>query len=278
MNALIAAELFKLRRRRMTWILAATVVVLCGAVYALLFATVAASSSAPGDETISDLERALAFDNVITFGDAIAFRVATMMTIILAGTMAAGEFGWRTVLTGVTRAGDRRRLVLAKVAALAIAAAAAIALAFGAIVATDLAGNIARTESAHASATFPAHLALAVGRGWLLAVVYVALTVAIAFATRSTAAAIAVPLGILLLEPFGAAALGAIGGPIASLRHLTLSYNVDGVLAANGPVRGTSESLDGYPPEWRSAALLMGLIAILVVATVRSFVRRDLTE
>lgn len=276
MRTLVTAELFKLRRRRMSWILAVAIVGLVAAVYALLFVT--ASASTTEDEVLSNLERALGFDNVITFGDAIAFRVATIMVIILAGTLAAGEFGWRTILTGVTWAGDRRGLVLARVAALAIAAAAAVMLAFGALVVADLVGNLARGNSVRADATFPVDLALAVGRGWLLAAVYVAMTVAIAFATRSTAAAIAIPLGVLLLEPFGAAVLDAFGGPFGAMRNFTLSHNVDGILAANGAVQGTGETLDGYPPEWRSAGVLVTVATVLVLVTIRSFARRDLTE
>lgn len=278
MRALIAAELFKIRHRRMTWLLAATIVVLCAAVYALLFAAAANPPGGAGSEATSKLERALAFDNVITFGDAIAFRLATMAAIILAGAMAAGEFGWRTVLTGVTWAGDRRRLALARISALVVAAGVAVALAFGTVVAADGIGNAARGTGVDAGTELPLDLLLAVSRGWLLAAVYVVLAVAIAFATRSTAAAVTLTLGVLFLEPFGAAVLDAFGGPVAAAQHATLSYNVDGVLAANGAVRGTGEALDGYPPEWRAATVLLLVISLIVIATVRSFERRDLTD
>jgi hypothetical protein len=60
--------------------------------------------------------------------------------------------------------------------------------------------------------------------------------VTVAVLTRSTAAAVALPLFVLLMEPL-AAALHALGGLLDVAAEFTLTRNIDAVLAADGPVR-----------------------------------------
>ena len=96
--------------------------------------------------------------------------------------------------------------------------------------------------------------------------------------TRSAAAAIAIPLGVLLLEPLGAAGLAAIGGIADLAANFTLSHNIDALLAANGSIHGVDEDLSGYPPAWRGGAFLLLFSAITAWLAARTLQRRDMDE
>jgi hypothetical protein len=119
---------------------------------------------------------------------------------------------------------------------------------------------------------------MAVPVTWAAAMVYGVIAAAIAVWTRSAAGAIAIPLGVLLLEPLGAAGLVALGGAAETIAGLTLSRNIDALLAATGPIRGTGEDLSGYPPAWRGALFLAMFCGVTSWLAIRSLGRRDFQE
>jgi ABC-type transport system involved in multi-copper enzyme maturation permease subunit len=279
MKGIISAELFKLRRRRMTWILLALGPLLVGVIYALFFASLAAGGSM-AEESRHNLETCLSFPNVIPFGDSTVFRIAAILATILAGATTAAEFGWRTIVTITFWTGDRRRLILARLAAMGAFAAVALTVGYVALLAACLAGNLARGtfDAGDIHASLVPDTVLAIARGWLLVMVYVVLAVTIATLTRSSAAAVAIPLVVLLIEPFGVALLDALGGPASMAKDLTLSHNIDGVLAADGAISGTGETLSGYPSALQAALFLAVFTMVTAWAGMTSFAKRDIRQ
>jgi ABC-type transport system involved in multi-copper enzyme maturation permease subunit len=279
MKGMIAAELFKIRRRRMAWILLAVLPLIVAVVYTLFFTSLAADGSAAEDGR-HNLEASLAFRNVVTFGDATVFRIVAILAVILGGTTTAAEFGWRTIVTLTAWSGDRRRLVLAKLAALGVCVGVALCVGYAALFAACAVGNAARGtfEAGDIRGELILDAALAAGRGWLLVMVYAVLAVTIATLTRSSAAAVAIPLVVLLIEPFGVAALDALGGPASVAREFTLSRNIDGLLASDGAVAGTNETLAGYPSALRAASFLLVFAMMTAWAGIAAFNRRDIRQ
>lgn len=276
MKAATSAELFKLSRRRMTWILLGLVVVLVAAMTALLF--LAAASGEGGDR--ADLQASLDFRNVVTFGDSTVFRAVALLAIILAGTTTSAEFHWRTVITLCIWGGNRRRLLAGRFAALGVCVAAGLVAGYVTLVGSSVAGNAARGTLVPGDVGLwvVGEALLAASRAWLLVMVYVVLAATIAILTRSTAAAVAIPLVVFLLEPFGAAAFHALGGPLDVAAEFTLTRNIDAVLAADGPVRGAEVEAGEYPSAIRGAAFLVTFSAITAWIAVRAFDRRDIEQ
>ncbi len=279
MTGMISADLFKLRRRRMTWILLALLPLVVAIVYTLFFVSLGAKGSAAEDGQ-RNLEASLAFNNVVSFGDATVFRIVAIVAVIFAGATTAAEFGWRTIVTLAAWSGDRRRLVLARLAALGVFVGLALCVGYVSLFAACAVGNAARGtfEPGDVHAGLFLDGALAASRAWLLVMVYAVLAVTVATLTRSSAAAVAIPLVVLLIEPFGVAALDALGGPASMATEFTLSRNVDGVLASDGAVAGTGESLAGYPPALRAASFLLLFVVLTGWAGIAAFSRRDLSQ
>ncbi len=274
----IASEWLKVRHRRLTWILMVLVPVVLTALYALLFVGIATADQSPGDT--AEWEARLSLDNVVTFGDAMVYRLVALFCIVLAGSVTANEFGWRTILTVTTWSGDRRSLLAGKLAVTASVALGFIALAWATVLLATMSGNALRGTLGGDGLTVAlgVDLAGAILVTWGAAVVYAVVAVALGIWTRSAAAAIAIPLGVLLLEPLGAAGLAAIGGIADLAANFTLSHNIDALLAANGSIHGVDEDLSGYPPAWRGGAFLLLFSAITAWLAARTLQRRDMDE
>lgn len=274
----LASEWLKVRHRRLTWILLALVPVVIGGLYALLFAGVASADQSPEDAAAWDAR--LSVENLLTFGDAMVYRLVALFCIILAGSMTANEFGWRTILTVTVWTGDRRSFIAGKLAVTSAVALAFVLVAWLTVATAVLIGSAARgtlTAGAFTLALVP-ELLRAIAITWAAAMVYAVIAAALAIWTRSAAGAIAIPLGILLLEPLGAAGLTALGSLGDFAANLTLSHNIDGLLTANGPVAGSGEDLSSYPSAWRGALFLVLFVGLTTLLAVRTLIRRDIRE
>ena len=278
MSALFASEWIKVRQRRLTWILLGLMPVVVAVLYALLFAGVATADQ--GSEDAAAWDARLSLDNLVPFGDAMVYRLVALFCVILAGSMTANEFGWRTILTVATWTGDRRALLAGKLAVTGAVALAFVLAAWLTVVVAVAVGGAARGTFS-AGAMIPSlvpEIFLAVAVTWAAAMVFALIAAALAIWTRSAAGAIAVPLGILLLEPLGAAGLSALGGVADLAAGFTLSHNIDGLLAANGSIEGAGEDLSAYPPAWRGGLFLVLFCGVTVLLTLRTLVRRDIRE
>lgn len=276
--AAFASEWIKVRHRRLTWVLLALVPAVISVLYAMLFASMASADQSPEDAAVWDAR--LSLSNLVTFGDAMVYRLVALFCVILAGSMTANEFGWRTILTITTWTGDRRSVLAGKLGVTAVVGFVFILAGWAAAASGVVVGNAAQgTLEADA---ITAGLGLEVVRGiavtWGAAMIYAVIAAALGIWTRSAAAAIAVPLGILVLEPLGAAALVALGGIAELAASLTLSYNIDALLAANGAIDGTPEDLSGYPAPWRGGLFLALFGVVTVFLTLRTLLRRDIRE
>jgi ABC-type transport system involved in multi-copper enzyme maturation permease subunit len=277
-NGVVRSEWLKVRRRGMMWVLLTLAPVVILILYGMMFAGTATADLKREDAAAWDAR--LSVPNLVTFGDAMVYRLVALFCIILAGSMTANEFGWRTITTFAAWTGDRRKLVAGKLIATAIVAALLIVLAWTAVVVAVLA--ITATDGRFEAKDLTLGLAGELLRGivvtWLAAMVYAVLAVAIGVWTRSAAGAIAIPLGILLLEPLGAAALTALGGVADLAANFTLSHNIDALLAADGPIRGVDEDLSDYPPPLQGLAFLLMFSAVTAALAVRTLATRDIRE
>ena len=279
MKQLVQAELFKLRKRPMTWILGGLAAALIAAVYALLVLAVQAADAAGNAST--EFRASLAFVNTVTFGDSLACRIASLMAVILVGVSTGSEYRWRTVVTTSAWTGDPRRVLFARAAAHGLVALCWLALAYGAVIASSFMANAARGSltANEVGGWVLADAALAWIRSAPVVLAYVALATCVATWSRSAAAGVAIPLAILFLEPLGAGVLREGGGLLQTVAGFTLSGNADALLAADGPVQGSQYGLpSGLPSAWRGAAALLLFSAMTAWLALRFVAHRDVTE
>lgn len=278
MRDLIAAEAFKIRKRRLPWILGVCIVGIISMLYLILLI---ALSTAPGEEEFTiELTNGLRLENTIRFGDGIVYRVVALLSLILSAVVIADEYHWRTIVMRVGFTGERVRPFLASM--IVIAAIATVGLFIGyatTIVATIVMGAARGTlEMSEMGPWLIRDTVIAVVRTLPAILVFICAAAAIAAWARSSAAGIAVPLGVLFLEPIGAAALAAAGG-LDRLSPMMLTRNVDSLLAANGEVIGTTTQLpEGLPSAWLAAVFLIGYAVFTTTMAARLVSRREIAE
>lgn len=278
MNGVVRSEWLKVRRRGMMWLLLTLAPLIMLILYGMMFAGIATADLSREDAAAWDAR--LSVPNLVTFGDAMVYRLVALFCVILAGSMTANEFGWRTITTFATWTGDRRKLVAGKLVATAIVAALLIVLAWTAVAIAVVAITAAdsRFEPKDLTLGLAGQLVRGMAVTWFAAMVYAVIAVAIGVWTRSAAGAIAIPLGILLLEPLGAAALTALGGIADLAANFTLSHNIDALLAADGSIRGVDENLSDYPPPLQGLVFLLLFSAVTAGLAVRTLAARDIRE
>ncbi len=275
---LFHAELFKIWKRQMLLVMGALTLVIIGVLYLTLGIVLASEETDVGGA--SDLEQALAFENVVPFGYRIAVsQVVSILAIILVSATVGGEYSWRTVVTMNAWVGDRARLLLARFAALWVTTLAAIlgGFLFAFVCGAILSASRGSDDSIELSVGLLGEALAGAGYVWFGMLGYVALTFAITVMTRSTAAGIGIVLAARLLEPIGVAVFDNLGGPLETVKDFGLSQNVGSIQAQTGFIDGLDDE-SGWPPVWRSFLLVGGLSAALVVVSIRLTLRRDIVE
>src|SRR5439155_10376673 len=135
----IDAELFKVVRRRMTYILFAVLTSLVLLSYTLVWLHIrnGPSHHRNGFAEWIAAKSAISFLHVTPSGLAIERFFATIICVIFAGTMAGNEFDWRTVGLVVSRGTRRWHLLLAKSLICVLFVLAAVLLGFCAAMAAS---------------------------------------------------------------------------------------------------------------------------------------------
>jgi ABC-type transport system involved in multi-copper enzyme maturation permease subunit len=276
---LTTAEFFKLTHRRMTWILAAIVIVLTGVVYTVILIRVQNGGNADRPDQLANFTQFMSVTNVVPFGYSVTQQLVTILGIVLAGAAVGSEFGWRTVLLMTAWTGARVRLVAAKLLVLALLVAAGVLVGFFASLAGSVITGLVRGSlqgSAWSGSLLP-HAIAGGARTWLAVLPYVLLAGALAMLGRSTTLGVAVGLAVLFLEHVVGPLVGLLGHPFDNLQNVFLYRNAGGLMQANGILPG-SDSTAGVPSPVHGAVVLLIYAALFVGITFLAFLHRDLTE
>jgi ABC-type transport system involved in multi-copper enzyme maturation permease subunit len=278
-------ELTKISRRTMTWVLAGILALLTAGLYLALYAVLHAAMAEPGGspQVVDALRPMLCWPQALSglLGYTGGTGLGGLMLVILAGTVTAQEFSWRTTHLWLSRGLPRPAFLLGKFAALLVAALLVVLLAV--LVGAPLTAWFTHqlTGSLSLAALNVAELALSILRTAGTILPYAGLTFLVAVLTRSTAAAIAVGLAYtLVVENLVVQLLGLAGGIWAEIARLA-----PGSLAA--ALMQTNERLVNFdfgssvetnlPGPWAAA----GGIALYTVAFVGlslwAFRRQNLT-
>ena len=126
----IRAELFKLRKRKMTWIM---IIVLAAFLCLIFFAVYGITASPPARMPQEGLET---MRNLITFPDAstmifsMAQNIGAILLTIIVASSVGNEYGWGTIRQTLIRKGIRYQYVLSKLVAFIVYALIGIVIAF----------------------------------------------------------------------------------------------------------------------------------------------------
>jgi ABC-type transport system involved in multi-copper enzyme maturation permease subunit len=281
----VDAELFKVIRRRMTYILLLAVGLLVLVSYVLLWWGIRAG---PGHRrnAVADwlaLKATMSFVSVTPYGLALERFFATIAGVIFAGSVMGNEFDWRTVGLFSAKGVRRWHFVVAKAIVSALFTVVVVVLGFlVALVAsawfTHLYGlpygamDLARLGTAVASLARTSFV--------ILPLVLLALSFGMLF--RSAGQAVGAALGVYLLEGVFTAIFDRTQGWISHVPEGLLNFNGDAVMRANGGFssEGAGPFLfgSGDAPMWRAALFLVLWATGFVAFALWRFQQRDIQE
>lgn len=287
---ILDAELLKVRRRWIPYVLLAALIFLLGV---QIFLAGYLNWRMEDDPTFRDA-------GLVTF--ALPWAIPPFLSTIqfwggillgvLAASVVATEYGWGTVRQALIRGQGRTHYLTAKLLALAILGAAgfvtAVIVAFVfSVIATRLAGQPITLEIAGGDGPSIGDIALMCGRAGYAMLPYGLLGFSLAVVGRSTTVGVTGVLLYAFVEAIVLAVLGGIGGATADARGFFPGHNVLAILAENrvGFVPGSiSLSPREFPPPPASelpdptvAALVLALYcAVFLAIAYTDFLRRDL--
>jgi len=223
---LIGAELFKLRKRKMTWILLA---VLVGIIILVNFLLLAISKVNLPTGPHGEIQNLLGLPVALPLTMSLLSSFGSVLAIILVASSMGSEYNWRTIRTAVISSESRFKLLSAKLisAAILILIGLILGLAAGflvSIITTAIGGY--KFDFSFASRTFLWNQFLQFWRTFFILIPYILLGFMFSIVGRSAMPGIAFGIGILFLESIITAFMTLAGGWIANIPDYLIAANV----------------------------------------------------
>ena len=289
MTRLIAAEFFKLRKRMMTWIVAALFVGLVILLYSILW-SISGREGTFGEHhrfTGDDLRRALFLQSAVPFSLSVVGSFGVILAVVLAAGAAGSEYSWGTVRLVATASSGRLRLISAKLLVVCglVAGGALMAVIVGVCYSAVITYTSGGASLAFVTGTFVREQIESYGRTLFVISPYVAMAFSMAVVGRSTMTGVGSAMGLALMEPLVAAMMREAGGVWESIPRFLINSNMQVILLENsvpdvlprfGPSRGDLAGRDVNSPE--EAAILLAVYGIAFIALAfYVYRRRDIT-
>lgn len=200
---LIGAELLKMRRRTMTWVLLVTLITVMALVFLVVGGIAGSFLQSAGGDFGSELPE-IPFNAVYAITGELVFGLGSLLVIIYAGGIVGGDYSWGVLRNVFSRGESRIAYALAKAAALAIAVSigAGIAFVLGELMVLGVASTARVDLGSPFSADAMADLVKALGLGLLVLFERGAIGFAVSVLLRSQVAGIVVGVVFYIAEPF----------------------------------------------------------------------------
>lgn len=291
MIRLIGAELFKLRKRSMTWILLSILIGILVLLYLLLLAISKVNLPAgPGGQQMGNLKNLLGLPTALPFAMSMLSSFGTVLAVILAANTIGNEYNWRTIRTMLISSESRFKLLGAKLisATIVILAGMVIGLAAGFIMSliTTAIGGFA-FDFSFVTGTYLWDQFLQFWRTFFVLIPYALLGFLFAITGRSAMPGISLGIGIYFLESIITTFMRLAGGWIARVPEYLLTANVNAITALNklpqgfragaGAIGAGSDLSSQNPGVGHAAIILTGYSLIFLILAFYLFRKRDVT-
>ncbi|MFZ7104331.1 MAG: ABC transporter permease, partial [Peptococcaceae bacterium] len=252
------AELFKISKRRMTWILLAVLLVLFSA---LIFFTTYES----------DYQYADVFSLIIST----AANIEILLLIILAGSSIGNEFGWGSVRQIMIKRGVREHFVLSELVSLVIIAAIGLLVCTvtGLIIVLITSGINGNMNWDFMTFSYTGEILAKFGLALLSLLPYMLLAAFFAFLGRSAIAGIGVGLVFYFLEIAVLVLISQAATWLSSLPEYGIGPNVNTLL----PFSQFSRYFESVGTELHASLVLTAYCVVFAVLSLYIFKKRDIT-
>jgi len=280
MIELIKAELYKLRKRKLTWIL---VIILAAFFCVVVFATYGITESPPDrmpEGSVEAMRSALQFPDATDMIFSTSKQIGTLLLIILVASGIGNEYGWGSVRQVLTRRGVRHHYVIAKLVTFVIAVfiGLVISLIIGFVLVLITSNLIGSINWDFITASYVGGLFRMFGWTLFSLLPYILLAFFFAFLGRSALAGIGGGLGFYFVEAIAAGILSNAGGTLAKIPHYLIGPNADALMPpiemrGEGPFASLVEAPSTL---WAAITLTIYSVALLAIS-LYLFKRRDIT-
>ncbi len=276
MTRLISAELFKLRKRSMTWVLLFVLIGIMVVFYLVLLVVSKATIPAHGSQEM------LGLPMVIPFVLSILSPFGIILSVILITSSIGTEYNWRTIRTMLICSESRFKLLGAKLIAVGILMliGMVVGLATGFIMSliTTAIGGYA-FDFSFATGGYLWDQFLQFWRTFYVLIPYVLLGFLFAVIGRSAIPGIVLGIGEFFLESMITAFMRLAGGWIAKIPNYLLTVNVNAINTLSDvppkvPVVGDSSQMPGLPHAFVTVAIYN---LVFIVLAFYLFRKRDVT-
>jgi ABC-2 type transport system permease protein len=283
---IIRAELFKLRRRGMTWILLYIMMGVMVLINLLLLAISQISLPAEALGGLADLSSMLSLSYSLPFTFSILASFGAVMAVILTASSVGNEYNWRTLRIALTSSEGRLKFLWAKLisAIVLVIIGMAACLAVGFLV--SMVTNVISGNALDFSFLTGGYLWDQFVQFWRTLFIIMPFTImGLLFAVvgRSAMPGIAVGVGLLFLEPVITPFMSMADGWVSSIPKYLFSANVNAITALNnlpgtsGPLPfggGTSTNTSSLPQAFTVLGVYM---VVFLITAFYLFKKRDVT-
>jgi len=281
----IQTELFKLRKRSLTWILLYVLIGIMIIVYLSLYAVSKSQLAQQIPQGIGQIQNLLGLPVAIPYAFSILSSLGAVLAVILIASSAGNEYNWRTIRLALISSESRLQFLGAKIISMIIVVLIGmlIGLAVGFIMSliTTAIGRYA-FDFSFSTGTYWWDQFLQFWRTFFIIMFFVFMGLLFAIVGRSAMPGIATGIGILFLEPIITALMTLAGGWVAKIPNYLFSANVNAINALNklpgnfgrgGPFTDTSQL-----PSVNHAFIVLGIYLLFFIGlTLYLFHKRDVT-
>jgi ABC-2 type transport system permease protein len=283
---LIRAELYKLRKRGMTWILLYVMVGIMILINLILFAIskISLPSRTPGE--LTNLADILNLSSSIPFSLSMLSSFGAVMAVILMASSMGNEYNWRTIRIALISSEGRLKLLWSKLISVAILVVIGMVIS---VVAGFIMSMITNTIGGHTL-----HFGFMTGgylwdqflqfwRTLFIIMTFTLMGFLFSVVGRSAMPGIAIGVGILFLEPIITSFMGLASGWVSSIPKYLFSANVEAINALNKLPGGSSGIFGGAnstkAPSVPHAFIVLALyMVVFLVVSLYLFKKRDVTS
>lgn len=263
---LLNSEIFRMVKRRQSWLLFIIATVLSALIY---FGFVIAARMNKNVEGAAEMRKSASFSGFDDFGISLSVGFFSgIMLIIVASNMMGNEFSWNTLRPLVARARSRVSLLTAKYTALVIYALVFVIALTLVVAGYFFIGALILGQDSGFTIDRFNDGAIMAGKLLYTNIPYMALAFALATVFRSNAAGIAGALGLSFIEQPVWLLLGLASKSFKELAKFGISHNAQAV-AAPGEANAAGVQ------EW---AILAGYSVLFIIISYVVFLRRDVTS
>ena len=276
----IGIELFKLRKRKMTWIM---IVVLAAFFCLVFFAVYGITESPPArmpDQALDPMRNLITFPDAFKMIFANAQNIGAILLVIIVASSVGNEYGWGTVRQMLTRRGIRYQYVLSKLAAFAVYTliGTVIAVVIGfclALITTHLVNG--ELTWGFMTASYVGELFVMYGWTVYALFVYVLLALLLSLLGRSALAGIGGALGYYFVESIAISIFNQSGGWLSEVPDYLIGHNISAIVPTTlmrGPFFSSGDAL----PSTLQASVTLAVYCIVFLGlSLFLFRKRDVT-